>query len=290
MTSIVSYTPTEAALVNLTSKYKDVVYDVTSPTGMVEAKAAYKDINSHSITLEKAREREKSESLAYGRLVDAEAKRIAERLDALRLPIKTMIETETKRAEREREEAVRKEAERIAAEQKAIKDAEEARMAAERAEIARQQAELVKAQQEAAKRVEEAERASRLKIEDEERKARLIREEADRQARLAQQARDEVARIRAEQEAAALKIERDKIDAAKREAEQIEWQKRQDEEREAKRIRDAEEAVAREVKRKATELLNANEMLKSFCARFGHLKQFNAVVAVIEAVLEKEVA
>src|SRR5258708_2529252 len=166
-TAVVAYSSTEAALADLTTKYKGVVYDVATEEGMFVAKAAYKDINTHSITLEKAREKEKAESLAYGRWVDSEAKRISEQLDALRLPIKSQIETETKRAEREKEEALRIEAERIAAEEKAKKDAEESRMAAERAEIARQQQELLKATQEAAKRVEEAKRASRPKIEKE---------------------------------------------------------------------------------------------------------------------------
>lgn len=279
MNPIVAYTPTEAALVDLAQKYQNVVYDVTTPDGMASAKAAYKDINSHSITLEKAREKEKAESLAYGRFVDSEAKRIAERLDALRLPIKTMIEAETKRVEREREEAVRKEAERIAAEEKARKDAEEAKLAAERAEIARQRQELEAAQKEAARAQEEAARASRLRIEEEERKARLAREEADRIARSAREA-----------EEARLKIERDKIDAAKREAEQLEWEKKRAEELEAKRIREAEEAKAREAQRKANEILDANQMLESFCTRFGHLPQFESIVGIIESFLQKKAA
>lgn len=277
MNPIVSYTPTEAALVELTAKYKNVVYDVITPDGMADAKAAYKDINAHSITLEKAREKEKAESLAYGRHVDAEAKRIAERLDFLRLPIKAQIETETKRAEREREEAVRKEAERLAAEQKAIKDAEEAKMAAERAEIARQQEELRKAQQEAAKRVEEAERASRLKIEEEERKARLAREESDRIAKSAREA-----------EESRLKAERERIDVERREIEDRQRKEREAQEAEAKRVREAEEAKARELLRQKNEILDANQMLESFCTRFGHLEQFEPIAGIIEAFLQQD--
>lgn len=268
-TAVIAYSATEAAIADLVTMYKGVVYDVTTPEGMFVAKAAYKDINTHSITLEKAREKEKAESLAYGRWVDSEAKRIAEQLDALRLPIKAQIETETKRIEREKEEVLRKETERLAAEQKAIKDAEEAKMAAERAEIARQQEELRKSQQEAAKQIEEAQRISRLKIEEEERTARLAREEADRQSRLAQQARDEVARVKAQQEEERLKAERDKIETARREA----------------------EAVEREAKRKESELLDATQMLSSFVSRFGHLPRFQSIVGLIEAFLaDKEKA
>lgn len=286
MTAIVAYSATEAALADLAAKYKDVVYDVTVPTGMTEAKAAYKDINSHSITLEKAREKEKAESLAYGRRVDAEAKRIADQLDVLRLPIKAQIETETKRAEREREEAVRKEAERIAAEEKARKDAEEAKLAAERAEIARQRAELDKA----AEAQREADRQARLKIEEEQRAARLKIEEEERKARLAQQARDEVARVKAEQEAAALKVERDKIEAERRAVEDAQRKERDAKEAEAKQKREEAEAVAREVQRKATELLDARQMLESFCTRFGHLPQFESIVGIIETFLQKKAA
>jgi hypothetical protein len=115
---------------------------VSTDKGMGEAKGAYKEINQHSITLENARVKEKADSLAYGRFVDAEAKRIAEQLDALRLPIKEQIDEVAKREQREREAAVKAEEARILAEQAAAKAAEEAKMAAERAEIARQRAEL----------------------------------------------------------------------------------------------------------------------------------------------------
>lgn len=257
-TAVIAYSATEAAIADLVTMYKGVVYDVTTPEGMFVAKAAYKDINTHSITLEKAREKEKAESLAYGRRVDSEAKRIAEQLDALRLPIKAQIETETKRVEREKEEALRKEVERLAAEEKAKKDAEEAAIAAQRAEIARQQEELRKAQQEAARQVEEAHRASRLKIEKEERAARLAREEADRAAKVLRDA-----------EEARLKAERDKIETARRET----------------------EAVEREAKRKESELLDATQMLSSFVSRFGHLPRFQSIVGLIEAFLaDKEKA
>lgn len=285
-TSIAAYSATEAALIDLATKYKGVVYDVATPTGMTDAKAAYKDINAHSITLEKAREKEKAESLAYGRFVDSEARRISERLDALRLPIKSIIETETKRLEREREEAVRKEAERIAAEDKARKDAEEAVLAAHRAEIARRQAELDQAEK---KRLEE-DAAARRKIEDEQRAARLKIEEEERAARKAREEADRIAKSARDAEEARLKAERDAIDAAKREADRLAWEKHQAEEKETKRLRDIEDAKAREIQRQKNEILDANQMLQSFCTRFGHLPQFESVVGIIESFLQKKAA
>ncbi len=129
-TEIVAYSETKAALATLAQKYKDVVYDTSKPDQLNLAVAAYKDINAHSIILEKARVKEKADSLAYGKRVDSEAREISDQLDALRLPIKTMIETETKRAEREK--AAKEQAEREAAELAAreAREAEERKMAA----------------------------------------------------------------------------------------------------------------------------------------------------------------
>jgi len=288
--AIVAYSATEAALTNLATRYKDVIFDVTKPDGMQDAKAAYKDINSHSITLEKAREKEKAESLAYGRWVDSEAKRIADKLDALRLPIKAQIETETKRIEQEREEKVRIEAERIAAEQKALKDTEEARMAAERAEIARQQAEIARAAQESRSKIEAEERAARERIETAERLARKEREEADRQARLAQQARDEVERVKRAEEEARLKSERDKLDAERRAVEDAQRKERETEEQRQRSARMAEEARLRAIKQQEADLVDAKGMLRLFITRYSGIAEFSVVVIAIDEYFKRESA
>src|SRR3990172_4903473 len=99
-TEIVVLKPIEADLAALSDKYKSVVYDVTTAGGMTQAKAAKKEIAGYRIALEKAREKEKEASLTYGRKVDSEARAIGARIAALEDPITTMIETETKRAER----------------------------------------------------------------------------------------------------------------------------------------------------------------------------------------------
>ena len=273
-TEIVSYSATEAAIAGLTARYKNVVFDVATSQGMGDAKTSYKEINTHSITLESARVKEKAESLAYGRKVDSEAKRIADQLDALRFPIKAMIETETKREEREREAKVQAEIERLVVEERARKEAEEKRMAAERAEITRRQEEVAKAERAAREKIEAAERESRRKIEEDQRVARAARDEADR---ITRQARgSEERRLRAKH---------DKIEAERHAAEEIKRKETAEAEAKAKRVRDAAEAREREVQRQRQELLDGKGLLKQFVTRFGKRAEFVKIAAMIEKFL-----
>jgi hypothetical protein len=278
-TEIVAYKSTEAVIADLAARYKDAVFDVTAPDGMAQAKAAYKDINSHSITLENARVAEKATSLAYGKFVDSEAKRIAEKLDALRLPIKSQIETETKRAEREREEKVQAEISRIAAEEKARKDAEEARMAAERAEIVRQQ-----------EAIRKAEADSRAKIEAEERAARMVREEADRIARQTREAEEAKAKAGRDAEEARLRAEREALDRAKREQEEKDRAARLAKEQVEATARLAQEAKERAERKAANDLTDARGMLASFVERYGKLREFADVVRAIQTYQKRKAA
>lgn len=278
---IVAYNATKAALADLTARYQGLVFEVTTSKGMADAKAAYKEINTHSITLENARKREKAESLEYGRFVDSEAKRIDDQLEAIRLPIKAQIETETKREEREREAKIAAEAERIAAEERARKEAEEAKMRAERAEIARRQAELdraaaaqAQADREARLKIELEERAARMKIEEENRKAREAREAADREA----------AKLRAAEEGR-IKAERDKLYA---EAKAIEEKKRAEQEAieaKAKVKREAEEAKQRKIWLAAQELADGAQILRNFLQKFGTRAEFAKVCDAIHDYL-----
>jgi chromosome segregation ATPase len=238
---VVAYNPVKAALADLEHKYKAVVFDVSTPAGMSTAKAAYKDINAFSIILENARVKEKAESLAYGRFIDSEAKRIADQLDALRLPIKEQIDEIAKREQREWEAAIEAEKQRILAEQKAAREAEEAKMAAQRAEIARQQAEIARQQREA----EEAARASRARIEADERAARQAREEADRAARREREAAEAEAKKVRDAEEARLKAERDRIDAEARALAEAKRQEQQRIDDAARKVREEAEAKMR---------------------------------------------
>lgn len=263
-TEIVAYQQTEAVIADLTARYAKVVFDVTKPDGMKDAKSAYKEINTHSITLEAARVKEKAESLAYGRRIDSEAKRIADQLDGLRLPIKSMIETETKREQRELEEKTR-----------LAREAEEKRLADERTDIERRQAAIDKAEREARDKIEADQRAARLKIEQQERDARLAREEADRKARQAIEAVEAEAKVKREAEEARLKAERDKLEAAQRAADA-----------KARQERDAEEAKQREIQRKKSQSLDGRALLNDFYTRFGSLPEFKGIADKIADFLQ----
>jgi hypothetical protein len=279
---VVAYNPVKAALADLEHKYKAVVFDVSTPAGMSTAKAAYKHINAFSIMLENARVKEKAESLAYGRFIDSEAKRIADQLDALRLPIKAVIDEVAKREQREREAAIKAEQDRILAEQKAAREAEEAKMAAQRAEIARQQAEIARQQREA----NEAARASRARIEADERAARQAREEADRAARRERDEAEAAAKKIRDAEELRLRQERDRIDAEARalaEAKRAEQQRIEDA---ARKVRDEQLAQQRELERKRAFEADTAEYILTLRRRI----QGNALYAGIAAAIDEYLA
>lgn len=284
-TEVVAYSPIQAALGDLANKYAKAVFDVSTPQGLVRAKESYKDINQYSIKLENARQKEKAASLAYGRFVDSEARRIADRLDALRLPIKEQIETETKRAQREEEARKKAEEERIADEERAKKEAEEKRLVEERAEIERKRTEL-----------EREERERRAKIEAEERAARERIEEAERQERLARQAREEVERVKRQAEEDRIRAEREKIEAERRASEEAarklceaqeakERAERMEKEAAERKLREAEEAKKRAEEAEKQAHMDGLDLLAQFVMRFGKRPEFAKIAGKIEDFL-----
>lgn len=275
MTAIVEYSQTEAALADLASRYKGVVFEVLTVKGMDAAKKARAELRDYRTSLESKRVEIKAPALERCRLIDAEAKRITAALVTLEEPIDAQIKAQEARRDAEKREKERLEAERIAAEERAKKEAEEAKMAAERAEIAKQRAELEKAKREQ----EESDRQARLKIEEEQRAARLKIEEEERIARAGREAADRAARQVREAEEAKLRAEQARIEAARL---ALEEQKRKE--------REAEETKHREVMRKQNEILDARQMLVTFVNRFGHIAEFKQVVAVIEPLLHKKAA
>lgn len=272
-TAIHEYSKTEAALADLSARYKDVVFQVTTADGMADAKKSRAELRTYRVDLEKTRKDIKAPALLRCQQIDTEAKRITAQLEALENPIDEQIKKEETRKEEEKNAAARAEQARVLAEQQAIKDAEEARMAAERAEIARQQAELASAQKAAREKIEADERAARMRIEEEERNARLAREEADRAARLAREAEEAKAKTLRDAEEARLKSERDKLEAAQRAADEV-----------ARKEREAEEAKQREILMQEADLQDAQGMLDMFLSRFGHLAKFRDVADAIRRV------
>ncbi len=112
-TEIIAYNKTEQALAELRTKYETVVFDVKSTKGMIDAKEARAELRSYRVAIEKTRVIEKAESIAYGRLVDSEAKRITVELEKLEDPIDSIIKAEEKRKADEKAEAQRIERERV---------------------------------------------------------------------------------------------------------------------------------------------------------------------------------
>lgn len=284
-TAIAEYSHTEAALATLVERYRGVVYDVTQKPGMTDALKARREIREIRTTLEKTRVEIKGPALKRCQQIDSEAKRITSALLALEDPIDAQIKKEETRKADEAAAIQRVEAERIAAEERAKREAEEQRLADERAEIARRQAELDRAEREAKERIEAERRAeeerrhkaeldARAKIDAEERESRRKIEEAERFARLKREEEERKARADREAKEAALKVERDKLEAERRAVEER-----------ARKEREAREAEEREIQRKKNDVLDGRAMLEAFVRRFGKLPEFSQIASTINEFL-----
>ena len=247
---LVTYDVNEAALAKTREECALLTCD--TPQGYEAVRVAIGHLRTTRVAIEKRRVELKAGALAFGRLVDSEAKRFTLLIAEIEDPLsakKAAVDDEKDRIKREAEaEKIRAlEAEiaanraRQEADAKAIRDAEDKRLAeerkaleAERAALAeeRRQAEAKAAEARAvlekAERVEAAKReAERAKLADE----RRAEEERQRAARKAEEDRQ-----RAEREA--IDAERRKVAAEREKAERAEF------ERQAK-IKAEAEAVAK---------------------------------------------
>jgi hypothetical protein len=112
--AIAVYSPVEAGLAALRSRYANAVFDVGSTKGLQEAREARAALRTTRVDLEARRVAEKREALEYGRLVDAEARRIRLEIEALETPIDAQIKAEEERREAAREEKAARERQRVA--------------------------------------------------------------------------------------------------------------------------------------------------------------------------------
>ncbi len=119
-TQIVEYSKTEAALADLASRYKNVVFDVATREGMATAIKGRAELRGYRVALEKTRVELKAPALERTRLIDAEAKRITAELVAMEEPIDEAIKSEETRKEREKAEREQRERERVDGIQRAI--------------------------------------------------------------------------------------------------------------------------------------------------------------------------
>jgi hypothetical protein len=232
--TLVRYHVSEAQIADFRAKCVDLTTD--TPEGYEQVRLAIASLRDTRTSIEKRRVELKADALAYGRLVDSEAKRYTGLLLEIEEPLKVkkaVVDDEKARlkAEADRiklealEAEIRANREKQEAEQRAAREAEEARLATERAALERERAALAaerlevearqRAQQEAVRierdALEAAQRAERAKLDEERQALAREREQAER-AEFERQAR-----IQAEADAKA-KAEREELERLEREA------------------------------------------------------------------------
>jgi len=106
-------TRVEKGLAKLKETYGNVVYDVTIPKGMDQAKKARAVIREVRFKVEHIRKAEASRIAAAQKTLNSEAARITEAIKLIETPIDAQITAEEERKEREKQEAAEKEQARI---------------------------------------------------------------------------------------------------------------------------------------------------------------------------------
>lgn len=109
---LVAYNRTTAALAELTTRYKDAKFDLTTTKGDKAARAARAELTTLRTDLERKRLELKRPALDFGKKIDEEAKRITNQIEALEKPIDAQIKADEQRREREKQERDRIVAER----------------------------------------------------------------------------------------------------------------------------------------------------------------------------------
>ena len=278
------YNETAAKLAQLQEEYGSEVPQCDTKQGYERSKKIASDCRAIRVALENKRKEIKAPALAFGKMIDSEAKLIKAELEAIEVPHLNAyreVDEEKKRKKAEFEQKLfdlKKPSvlnQLIQLHAQAIeKEAEQARIEAERLE-------LEKLRREQAER-EEQERQDRLKAELEQREkeiAEQARIEAEQKAeREKQQAIENAERLEREKQEA---IERAELEA-KQAAERAEQEKQQAIEQEKERqrqeqIRLEQEAKAREEDKKHRAKIN-NAALKCFVN--GGLTEEQAKLAV----------
>lgn len=131
----VVYQITEADIAARLAKYGGLTAD--TPQGYKAVQSAIGDLRDARVSIEKRRKELKADSLEYGRKVDAVAKFLTEKIEAIELPLKALkaaVDEEKARAKAEKEAAERRALEEsLRAEREALNaEAERLRVEAER--------------------------------------------------------------------------------------------------------------------------------------------------------------
>ena len=114
MNEIQEYNGVEAALSEIKSKYAGRVYDVSTTTGMKDARVARREVREVRTGLEKLRKEIKAPAWARCKAIDDEAKRITAELLKIEEPIDCLISDEENRILFEKEQKAQAEALRVA--------------------------------------------------------------------------------------------------------------------------------------------------------------------------------
>jgi colicin import membrane protein len=112
-TAIAEYSPTATALAQLVHRYGSIVFDVTTPKGDREARAARLELVKLRTGLEAKRRELKAPALERSRLIDSEATRINAFIAELEQPIDQQIKAEEQRREAEKQAKIDAEHRRI---------------------------------------------------------------------------------------------------------------------------------------------------------------------------------
>ena len=273
--NLVKYDINEATLAAIKVKAETLTAD--TPEGYEEVRKTIAVLRDSRGVIEKKRVELKADALAFGRLVDSEAKRLTGLVVEIEDPLKAKkaaVDDEKERAKREAEaarlRAIEAEIEanraKKAAEEKAVRDAEAARMAAEREALAVERARLAAIQAE----IDAKQKAEQARI-DAARKIEQDRIDAER-ARLAAERKVEEDRQRAERDK--LEAERRAVEAERQKAERIEF------ERQA-RIR-AEKEAAEQAERAKVEKAKRDAELAALLPDLDKLKALAAEIRLIQ--------
>ena len=235
---IVEYNVSDEAISQLRDQYDGLTAE--TPEKYEECRLAIANVRDLRVKVEKTRKELKADALAYGRKVDAEAKRITAKLTEIEEPLKlekAKIDDEKARKKREKEEAEQR------AREEAARIEREKREAEERAERER-----IKAEQEAERKALEAEREKLAKERAEhEAKLQAERDAAAERERIAQEklAKErEAAEAKQREEQAKLEEDRRKVAAERERLERIAFERQAKEraEREAREAAERKEA------------------------------------------------
>lgn len=328
-TALTEFEKIETGLAELRNKYANVVFDVTTPSGMANAKAARKAVRDPRTETEKIRKDAKAPILDLGRQLDAKAKYITEELMKIEGPIDVQIQAGQTRKDREifeenqriigiRESIhnlelvpasmagkssaeIAKRAQDLTAYDltewaaEFIVDAEKART---QALAALQQLQAGALAQEQAAAAEDAritaERAelAKLRAEQEERERTEQTRQAEARAAIEAEQAESRAKIRAEETEARLAREAADRKAAEARAADEAYVRAEREKvaKAQKELADAEEARQREIRRNEAEFADARGMLELFISRYGHRVEFKPVSDWIRKYLQKQAA